>query len=188
VGDEFSNQALLGQPEGRAILLADEETRRRYVVTAPFPYGEVVDRFAAAAAAGGNYVVADTIEGLIEAVSAWGIPAPNLRATLDAYHRSAAGESAILDAPMPKTAAPLLDPPFHAVEVQPALTLMYGGIRIDAAARVLDRDNRPIRGLYAAGADAGGVYHAGYGGGLALGLVFGRTAARTVLAEIPGAK
>jgi succinate dehydrogenase/fumarate reductase flavoprotein subunit len=188
LGDEFSNQALLGQPEGRAILLADDETRRRYVVTAPFPYGEVVDRFAAAAAAGGHYVVADSVEGLIEAVSAWGIPAPNLRATLDAYHRSAAGQSAILDAPMPTTAAPLLAPPFHAVEVQPALTLMYGGIRIDAAARVLDRDNRPIRGLYAAGADAGGVYHAGYGGGLALGLVFGRTAARTVLTEIPGAK
>lgn len=187
LGDEFSNQALIGQPEGRAILLADDETRRRYVVTAPFPYGEVVDRFAAAAAAGGNYAVADTVEGLIEAVSAWGIPAANLRATLDAYHRSVGGESVIVDAPLPKRAAALLVPPFHAVEVQPALTLMYGGIRIDTGARVLDRDNRPIRGLYAAGADAGGVYHAGYGGGLALGLVFGRRAARTILAELPEA-
>ena len=182
LGDEFSNQALLGQPEGRAILLADEETRRRYVVTAPFPYGEVIDRFAAAAAAGGHYAIADTVEDLIEAVSAWGVPAANLRATLDAYHRSAAGEATTVDAPMPRHPAALLVPPFHAVEVQPALTLMYGGIRIDPSARVLDRDDRPIRGLFAAGADAGGVYHAGYGGGLALGLVFGRRAARTALA------
>jgi succinate dehydrogenase/fumarate reductase flavoprotein subunit len=62
LGDEISNQDILKQPEGRAILLADDETRRRYVVTAPYPHGEVVDRFAAGAEAGANYAVADTVD------------------------------------------------------------------------------------------------------------------------------
>jgi hypothetical protein len=36
----------------------------------------------------------------------------------------------------------------------------------------------------AAGANAGGVFHAGYGGGLGMSLVLGRRAARTAMAEI----
>ena len=38
-------------------------------------------------------------------------------------------------------------------------------------------------GLYAAGADAGGIFTGGYGSGLAAALVFGRIAAETALAE-----
>jgi hypothetical protein len=184
MGDEFNNQAVLGQPESRAILLADEDTRRRFVVTAPYPHGEVVDRFAVAADAGGNYAREVTVEALIAHVATWGVPAETLRATLDAYHRAAAGEGPVVDAPMPATPTPLRVPPFHAVEVQPALTFTYGGLRIDADARILDRDNRPIAGLYATGADAGGVFHRGYEGGLGMSLVLGRRAARTAMAEI----
>ena len=183
LGDEYSNQDILGQPDSRAILLADEETRRTYVVTAPYPHGEVVDRFAAGAEAGANYAVAATVEGLVEQVAAWGVPAGTLRATLDAYDRAAAGEEVPLDAPMPARPAPLRVPPFHAIEVQPAITYVYGALRIDDGARVLDRDDHPIPGLYAAGADGGGTYHRGYGGGLGLALVFGRRAARTAVAE-----
>jgi succinate dehydrogenase/fumarate reductase flavoprotein subunit len=186
LGDEITNQALLGQPDGRAILLADEDTRRRFVVTAPYPHGEVVDRFAAAAEAGANYIVADSLSNLVAAVASWGVPAATLRASLDAYDRAVAGEDVSPDAPMPAVPAPLRVSPFHAIEVQPAITLPYGGLRIDADARLLDRDNRPVPGLYAAGADAGGVYHVGYGGGLSMGLVFGRRAARTAVAELPG--
>lgn len=186
LGDEISNQDILGQPEGRAILLADDETRRTYVVTAPYPHGEVVDRFAAGAAAGANYAVADTVDALLDQVAAWGVPAGTLRATLAAYDRAAAGEDVAVDAPMPARPAPLLVPPFHAIEVQPALTFCYGALRIDADARVLDRDDRPIAGLYAAGADGGGAFHRGYGGGLGLALVFGRRAARAAMADTRG--
>lgn len=184
LGDELSNQDILKQPDGRAILLADDETRRTYVVTAPYPHGEVVDRFAAGAEAGANYAVADTIKGLIAQVAGWGVPGATLRATLAGYERAAAGEDVAVDAPMPAHPAPLRVAPFHAIEVQPALTFVYGALRVDADARVLDRDDRPIRGLYAAGADGGGAFHRGYGGGLGLALVFGRRAARAAVAEI----
>ena len=97
-------------------------------------------------------------------------------------NRAAAGEDVVVDVPMPTAPTPLRVRPFHALEVQPALTFTYGGLRIDADARVLDRDNRPIAGLHAAGADAGGVFHAGYEGGLGMSLVLGQRAARTAMA------
>lgn len=182
-GDEYSNQALLWQPDQRAVLLADDAMRRRYVVTAPYPRGEVVDRFAEAARAGGRYAIAESIEALVDAVAAWGVPAATLRQTMGAYERAARGEDVAVDAPMPARPAVLSEPPFHALEVQPAITFTLGGIRTDVDGHVLDSDGVRIDGLYAAGADAGGVYHVGYGGGLSLGLVFGRRVCRAVAGE-----
>jgi succinate dehydrogenase/fumarate reductase flavoprotein subunit len=184
-GDEYANQAVARLPGQRAILLADDATRRSRVITAPYPRGEVVDRLRAAADAGAHYAIAEGREELAAYVAAWGVgvPAANLLATLDAYDRAARGEPVTVDAPMPARPAPLLVPPFHALEVQPALTFPLGGIRIDADGRVLDRDGSPLRGLFAAGADAGGLYHEGYGGGLGMSCVFGRRAARAALAS-----
>jgi fumarate reductase flavoprotein subunit len=56
------------------------------------------------------------------------------------------------------------------VEVRAGITTTFGGIRIDARARAAE-------GLYAAGADAGGISTGGYSSGLAAALVFGRIAA-----------
>ena len=61
------------------------------------------------------------------------------------------------------------------------MTHTIGGLRIDDHARVLDEDGRPVPGLLAAGADAGGIFTGGYGSGLAAALVFGRIAAETAL-------
>ena len=81
--------------------------------------------------------------------------------------------------PSPK----LVEPPFLAVRVLASVTHTIGGLRIDDAARVLREDGRPVGDLYAAGADAGGVFTGGYGSGLAAALVFGRIAAETAAAE-----
>ena len=77
--------------------------------------------------------------------------------------------------------AKLVEPPFVAVRVYAAVTHTIGGLRIDEHARVLDADGRPVPGLLAAGADAGGIFTGGYGSGLAAALVFGRIAAETAL-------
>jgi succinate dehydrogenase/fumarate reductase flavoprotein subunit len=76
---------------------------------------------------------------------------------------------------------PIDQPPFYVVEAVPAITFTFGGLRIDPHARVLDEDDRPIPGLLAAGADAGGLYVRAYAGGLAAALVFGLRAASTAL-------
>jgi succinate dehydrogenase/fumarate reductase flavoprotein subunit len=73
----------------------------------------------------------------------------------------------------------LREAPFTAVHVVAGITHTIGGIATDAAARVLGLDGAPIEGLYAAGADAGGVSTGGYASGLATALVFGRIAAET---------
>jgi succinate dehydrogenase/fumarate reductase flavoprotein subunit len=68
------------------------------------------------------------------------------------------------------------EPPFIAVLVQASVTQTLGGLRIDERARVVGAD-----GLYAAGADAGGISGGGYSSGLAAALVFGRIAAEDAL-------
>ena len=85
--------------------------------------------------------------------------------------------------PFPLPASPKLrEPPFTAVRVYAAVTHTIGGLRVDERARVLDRAGTPVDGLYAAGADAGGIFTGGYGSGLAAALVYGRIAAETALA------
>ena len=64
-----------------------------------------------------------------------------------------------------------------AVRVAAAITHTMGGLRVDERARVLDENDQPIDGLYAAGADAGGISAGGYASGLACALVLGRLAA-----------
>ena len=70
----------------------------------------------------------------------------------------------------------------YAVHVIAGITHTIGGLRIDPQARVLRADGTAIEGLYAAGADAGGISTSGYASGLASALVFGRIAAETVAA------
>jgi succinate dehydrogenase/fumarate reductase flavoprotein subunit len=68
-----------------------------------------------------------------------------------------------------------------AVRVKPGITHTIGGLRVDAEARVLDGEGRPLDGLFAAGADAGGIAAGGYASGLAGALVLGLTAAETAV-------
>jgi fumarate reductase flavoprotein subunit len=75
----------------------------------------------------------------------------------------------------------LSEPPVLAVRVRAAVTHTIGGLRIDDRARVLQVDGAPVEGLYAAGADAGGIFTGGYGSGLAAALVYGRIAAESAL-------
>ena len=64
------------------------------------------------------------------------------------------------------------------VETVAGITTTLGGLRIDRAARAAP-------GVFACGADAGGIATGGYASGLAAALVFGRIAARAALGESP---
>jgi len=65
-----------------------------------------------------------------------------------------------------------------AVRVSPGITHTIGGLHIDERARVTGAE-----GLFAAGADVGGISTGGYASGLAAALVFGRIAAESVLSS-----
>jgi fumarate reductase flavoprotein subunit len=75
----------------------------------------------------------------------------------------------------------LAEPPFRAIRVFAGVTHTIGGLRIDDRARVLGGGGGTIPDLYAAGADAGGIFTGGYGSGLAAALVYGRIAAQSAL-------
>ncbi|MGX9355139.1 FAD-dependent tricarballylate dehydrogenase TcuA [Roseobacteraceae bacterium S113] len=68
--------------------------------------------------------------------------------------------------------------PFRGYPVTGGITFTYGGLKVDASGAVLDKEGRPIEGLYACGEMVGGVFYNGYpgGSGLTSGAVFGRRA------------
>ncbi|HEY7904055.1 MAG TPA: FAD-dependent tricarballylate dehydrogenase TcuA, partial [Casimicrobiaceae bacterium] len=76
-------------------------------------------------------------------------------------------------------------PPFVAYAVTCGITFTFGGLRVDTSARVLDNEERPIAGLYAAGELVGGLFYFNYAGGSGLmaGAVFGRLAGDTAARE-----
>ncbi len=76
--------------------------------------------------------------------------------------------------------------PFYAAPACAAITHTMGGVAIDEHARVIDTQDRPIPGLYAAGATCGGLEggpDAAYLGGLVPAVVFGLLAAEHALGK-----
>jgi len=84
--------------------------------------------------------------------------------------------------PVPRSnwANPIDTPPFEAYAVTCGVTFTFGGVRISTEGQVIDTNQRPIRGLYAAGEMVGGLFYFNYPGasGLTSGSVFGRLAGR----------
>jgi succinate dehydrogenase/fumarate reductase flavoprotein subunit len=81
--------------------------------------------------------------------------------------------------------APLEKGPFYAVRIVPGSFGTFAGLATDARARVLDRDDRPVPGLYAVGNDQASVMGGHYpAGGINIGpaMAFGYVAARDLAA------
>jgi tricarballylate dehydrogenase len=74
-------------------------------------------------------------------------------------------------------ARPLDRPPYQAWPIMAACVLTYGGLKVDAHARVLNSDGDVMPGLYAAG-ETVGLYYKVYAGATSVlkGAVFGRYA------------
>jgi tricarballylate dehydrogenase len=122
-----------------------------------------------------------------------GIPADTLAATVATFNQAVASDARdrfdplTLDGvsarpvgqPIKSNWALTLDTgPFVAYPVTCGITFTYGGLKIDADARVIDVTGRPMPGLYATGEIAGDFFHFNYaaGSGLMRGAVFGRIA------------
>ena len=69
---------------------------------------------------------------------------------------------------------PIRTAPFYAARLVAGITYTMGGIAVDGDSRVLDANDNPITGLYAAGACTGGLE-----GGPAVGYVGGLSKAST---------
>lgn len=77
-------------------------------------------------------------------------------------------------------------PPFYALPLYPGGPNTKGGLRANARRQVLDWEDRPIEGLYAAGEICSVFQNAYQGGGnLAEGIVFGRLVGQIAAAAPP---
>jgi succinate dehydrogenase/fumarate reductase flavoprotein subunit len=180
VGDHLNTLYVLEQPEARALLIYDQRVHDEWMM-APYVEGvEPLDKFQLAYKRGARSAVADDIEEFEFLPDEWGYSGPAAREALLEFNRQCEAGT-----PMPGRAldaAPLVTPPYYVIEVIPAITFTFTGLRIDPQARVLDQSGQVIPGLLAAGADAGGVFNRAYAGGLACAIVFGLQAAATATA------
>ena len=182
MADEHAPMAIVRRPGALAVMILDDvlyrgeaiEDRSTLVARAKPSFDDAV-------AFGAQAVIAQTWEAVADGLTSIGLDREAFLRTITDYNAAMrSGTDEGLDAPRSRHRVPLDVAPFRAVVVRPGITFTLGGVRIDTSMRVLREDGRPIPGLLAAGADAGGTYGAGYMGGLALGLVQGRIAAATI--------
>jgi succinate dehydrogenase/fumarate reductase flavoprotein subunit len=181
VGDHLNALHVLDQPEARALLITDQRVHDEWMLKPYVEGAETIDKFQLAYKRGARAAIAEDIEEFEALPEEWGYRGEAARDTLVEFNRQCAtGEHS----PARKLdSAPLVTPPYYVIEVIPALTYTFTGLSIDEQARVLAEDGSPVPGLLAAGADAGGVFHRAYAGGLATALVFGLQAAATATAQ-----
>jgi succinate dehydrogenase/fumarate reductase flavoprotein subunit len=171
-GDHRNAQAVLAQPQARALLVFDAHVRDRHARTPLVSGSQTFDWVSESESAGAHVANSSTIEAIAEAASRWGYNGHSLARNLQQLRQSPTSKDCY---------HPLESSPFVAIEAKPAITFTEGGLRIDTKARVLSVSGSPVGGLYAAGADSGGVYNGGYAGGLAFAGAFGMLAAEEIV-------
>jgi succinate dehydrogenase/fumarate reductase flavoprotein subunit len=176
LGDHLTTMALLEQPEARGLLIADARVHRDWITAQYVEGAPSTDKFALAQKRTDRVGLADSPEDLALLPPEWGYDGEKIAQQLKTYNESVAqGKPLVPDRAHDNS--PLVDGPYYVVEVRPAITFPFYGVLIDEDARVLDRTSRPISGLFAAGADIGGLYYQAYAGGIAPAVVFGLAAA-----------
>ena len=92
-----------------------------------------------------------------------------------------------IDPPKSNWALPIDTPPYYGFAVTCGITFTFGGLKINNRAQVLDTEDLPIPGLYAAGELVGGLFHQNYPGGTGLcsGAVFGKIAGSSAAEDVP---
>ena len=172
-------RAILAQPERAAFQLFDQRTA--HLLRDEYHVRQV------------TMAQADTIGELAESL---GVDPNGLQQTIDEYNRSCPEHGidsfnpSTLDGvgtrginpPKSNWALPFDSPPYLGYAVTCGITFTFGGLKIDPrSGQVLDTEDRPMAGLYAAGELVGGLFYNNYAGGSGLmaGSVFGRLAGRS---------
>jgi tricarballylate dehydrogenase len=180
-GEDFRNYTyakfgaeVLRQPEGVAAQVFDAKTAGLL---------RAIDYEAPGAAR----VDADTLGDLADGL---GVDRAGFEQTVEAFNAAIATEREFepsvkdgrgtvgITPPKSNWAQAIDTPPYVGFRITCGITFTFGGVRVDADARVLDAAGRVIPGLCAAGELVGGLFFHNYpgGSGLTAGAVFGRRA------------
>lgn len=132
---------------------------------------------------GGPFFTDAEIGGLARKIA---LPAAGLEATVAQFNRFCVDGGALEPARTGKP-SPLTEAPFHAVPVVAGIMYTQGGVLIDGRGQVLDHDEKPIPGLYAAGGAMGGLEGGpgnGYAGGWSQSSTMGLVAAESAVEDV----
>ncbi|AKG33259.1 flavocytochrome c [Paenibacillus durus] len=118
---------------------------------------------------------ADTIEALSKEIN---VPADQLKATLDTWNSSVKNKK---DAEFSRTTGmdnDLSAAPYYAIKIGPGIHYTMGGVKINTNTEVLNKEGKPIPGLFAAGEVTGGLHGQNRIGGNSVAeiIIFGRQA------------
>lgn len=169
---ERTTRDIQAQPTGKAWMILDAD-------------GAAIPNLKTAIRTEEPPVRADSIGDLAARID---VPADALEASIAAYN-SACPEgdwdptrpdglaTSGVTPPKSNWAKPIATAPFTAYPIMCANVFTFGGLKVDASSRVIDRDGRAIRGLYAAG-EMTGLYYSNYTGSTSVlrGATFGKIA------------
>lgn len=190
--EETLAQDVAAHTDGRAYYVFDEA-----VAGETFGYHSAAHIAETAAELGGRAATTETIHELESTLESWGVNGRRAGETIRAYNRAIrAGRQP--DPPREAERHTIDEPPYHLVEVMPAITFTMGGLAVTPSMAVKRRSTAVsdlsmaaesgepgvVPNLYAAGNDVGNVHRRTYVGGLAHALVSGRVAAESVDADL----
>jgi fumarate reductase flavoprotein subunit len=97
------------------------------------------------------------ISNSLDDIARWiGAEPDHLKFTVDEYNSFCDQKCDQVFAKDSRYLDPLRKPPYYAIKCYPSFLSTIGGIKINYKMEVLDENNNPIPGLYAAGSDTGG--------------------------------
>ena len=179
-GSRFVNEGAARDVLSQAIFDQEGQTYWIVVNSVRYPSRDWIDQNGSSIAdlaAQGSVVEASTMDALAEKT---GMNAENLKAAVEGYNAVVRGEK---EDPFGFRAddqadRELTEGPWYACRKVPTVHHTMGGLRISVNAEVLDKDGKPIPGLYAAGEVTGGIHGSNRLGGNAIAdcMTFGRKA------------
>lgn len=135
------------EPNDTALFLEEEHT--------PVDYAAILDKVLDS----GVVFKADTLEGLAQEI---GVEVETFMSSVNQYNGVIEKGKDELFFSDPSRLIPVQEGPYYAVKFVARNLGTLGGIRINEKIEVVDVNGMPIEGLYAAGADAGGMYGKAY--------------------------
>ena len=172
--NEWSYQYVVGDA-----LMRSNSNNGWYITCGNETYDSVNKAFKAGPTPGMPDVFADSIEELAEKMK---VDYATLKATIDRYNELAdLGEDADFGKPA-EYLFPVKGPRYAAFYYSPCVTVTFGGLVTDLMGRVLDRNDKPIPGLYSTGETSpSGIYgtiYPGCGTSIGTAVLWGRVAAK----------
>ncbi|MFB6311001.1 MAG: FAD-dependent oxidoreductase [Salinirussus sp.] len=189
--EETLAQDVAAHTDGRAYYVFDSA-----IADETFGYYSAAQIAETASDLGGRATAVQTMHELEATLESWGVNGQRAGETIRAYNRALrAGRQP--DPPREGERHSIDDPPYHVVEVKPAITFSMGGLAVTPSMAVKRRSasssdlamadtathHGVVPNLFAAGNDVGNVHRRTYVGGLAHALVSGRVAAESVAAD-----